>query len=255
MRGYLRLAFLGANGRRLPVVVHHHGAAQVSAVAPETVIVRPGGYAYVLLGRSICADSPIGNATRMRVMLPGSSTARTGPAFEGFGLGWCARSDPEFRLVLSAIASSMRGVAAFWHRTLTADEQPGFWGSFKRWARLKQEDLGKWPTTFRFPTDCKDAGALEGVTGGRGPIARHQGHSALAGTAWRDRHRGRCLRESRSRSCAVGAEGDAPGGREPHRRPDMGCGKHDGMSSPGHPEAPARKRVSKRGSLTSCDGG
>ena len=117
MRGYLRLAFLGANGRRLPVVVHHHGAAQVSAVAPETVIVRPGGYAYVLLGRSICADSPIGNATRMRVMLPGSSTARTVPAFEGFGLGWCARSDPEFRLVESAIASSMRGVAAFWHHT------------------------------------------------------------------------------------------------------------------------------------------
>ena len=49
---------------------------------------------------------------------------------------------------------------------MTADEQPGFWGSFKRWARLKQEDLGKWPTTFRFPTDCKDAGALEGVTEG-----------------------------------------------------------------------------------------
>jgi hypothetical protein len=117
MRGYLRLTFLGRNGRPLPIVVRHHGAPQVSEQAPGTVVVRPGGYAYVLLARWACADDPIGDATRMRVALPGSSTARTMPVLEGFGLDWCARGDPEFRVIDSAVASSMRGVAAFWHHS------------------------------------------------------------------------------------------------------------------------------------------
>ncbi len=39
----------------------------------------------------------------------------------------------------------------------------GVWASFRRWARLKQQDLGRWPTTFRFPTDCKEAELLEVV--------------------------------------------------------------------------------------------
>jgi hypothetical protein len=31
------------------------------------------------------------------------------------------------------------------------------------WARRTHEDIKKWSTTFRFPTDCKDAGILEVV--------------------------------------------------------------------------------------------
>jgi Domain of unknown function (DUF4232) len=113
VNGYPNVAFLDAQGRRLPFAVSHRGDQMVTSGRPVAVRILPRRSAFFIVNKYRCDLGDLRVAKKLRTGLPSVSTSAWLTVIPRYPLiAYCGRNDPGSTVTVSPIEQTLEAALA-----------------------------------------------------------------------------------------------------------------------------------------------